>query len=185
MKPTMRRSNFSRSTNSTILETAWPGITCASSFTCAAFACLREIRMISSNIFFASASSSSTISSTEVGNRGNSSTQTMSSDERSRRASSIAATNALAAPDELRSHLDREKNDNETSRGGHSVEIHQRSRLEKIEWRQNRKRDDTHAMWQFWIVKKRRSQSHANEIGRQYRFAARDGGEPAECQQHE
>src|SRR6266404_7368202 len=40
-------------------------------------------------------------------------------------------------------------------------------------------------MWQFWIFEKRRSQSHAYEIGRQYRFAARDGGKPTKRQQHE
>ncbi len=65
------------------------------------------------------------------------------------------------------------------------MEIYQRAGFQKIKGGQNRKGDNTHAMWQFWIFEKRRSQSHAYEIGRQYRFAARDGGEPAERQQHE
>src|SRR5258706_12331364 len=69
--------------------------------------------------------------------------------------------------DELGSHLDREKNDNEPRRGGYSVEIHQRAGFQKIKGGQNRKGDNTHAMWQFWIVEKRRSQRHAYEVRRQ------------------
>ena len=87
--------------------------------------------------------------------------------------------------DELGRHLDREKDQNEPDRRNDRARFDQRSRLEEIEWGQDRECDDAHAVRQFAFGEKCRGERHTHEVGGQDRLAPRHRRHSAERQQNE
>ena len=92
------------------------------------------------------------------------------------RASKRKASRQRQDADELRRHLDAEEDDDEPGCGKDGPEIDERAGLEEVEGRQDGEGDDPHAVRQLGVGEEGRRQSHANEVGRQHRLAAGDGG---------